>query len=274
MDFSNWTASLSRSFEEVAGRIQTFLPSVLGAFGLVLLGWLVGRLLQAWSVRLLGLFERKVDHGARATSARLGIDRNARDVVGAFVFWAVFVIFLGAATDALGLPVLATWLSGLSQFLPRLLLAALIVLAGVLAGALARDAIAATTRASGMLFGPALARGTQIAIITAAVITGVDQVGVDSGFLTTAIMVALAALLGGSALAFGFGARTAASNIIAIHYVRQTYQVGQRVRLGQQEGTIRDITSTAVILDTPEGKVHIPGKDFGEVASTLLALEG
>jgi hypothetical protein len=51
------------------------------------------------------------------------VARKASDVIGSFVFWAVFIVFLGAATDTLGLPVLATWLSGLSRFLPRLLVA-------------------------------------------------------------------------------------------------------------------------------------------------------
>jgi len=275
MNLNEWIASLSSSFDQVAGRVQQYLPSVLGALGLLLLGWIAGRILRTWSVRLMALLERRLEGKAiRSASARLGVERNASEVIGSFVFWAVFVIFLGAATDTLGLPVLATWLSGLSQFLPRLLLATLIVLAGILAGTLARDAISATTLASGVVFGQALGRGTQVAIITAAVITGVDQIGIDSRFLTGAIMIALAAFLGGSALAFGLGARTAASNIVAVHYVRQTYKVGQRVRLGPQEGTIREITSTSVVLDTPDGRVLVPAKEFTEASSTLLTVEG
>jgi small-conductance mechanosensitive channel len=275
MNVTEWLAALGRSFGEVAARVQLYLPSVLGAVGLLVLGWLVGRLLRAWAVRLVALIERRLErYSVRVAPTRVGVDRSAGEVVGAFVFWAVFVIFMGAATDALGLPVLATWLSGLSQFLPRLLLAALIVLAGVLAGALARDALTATTHASGVLFGPAIARGTQVAIVTAAAITAVDQVGIDSRFLTGAIMVALAAFLGGSALAFGLGARTAESNIIAVHYIRQAYQIGQRVRLGTQEGTIQAITATAVVLDTPQGRVMVPAKAFGERTSTLLSMEG
>lgn len=272
MNLGEWIDSLGRSFDQVAGRVQLYLPSVLGAIGLLLLGWLVGRILQSWIVRLLAIFERRFrSHTLQSASARLGVDRNASDVVGSFVFWVVFVIFLGAATDALGLPVLATWLSGLSQFLPRLLLATLIVLAGVLAGALARDAISATTRASGLAFGDLLGRLAQFAIIVAATITGVDQIGIDSTFLTGAIMICLAAFLGSGALAFGLGARTAASNIIAVHYVRQTYKAGQHVRLGPLQGTIRDITSTAVLLDTSDGQVLVPAKEFSETASTLLS---
>jgi small-conductance mechanosensitive channel len=272
MNVGEWIGSLGRSFEQVAERVQLYLPSVLGALGLLLLGWLLAGLLQAWSVRFLSLVERRFrHHPLQSATARLGVDRNASDVIGSFVFWAVFVIFVGAATDALGLPVLATWLSGLAQFLPRLLLATLIVLAGVLAGALARDAISTTTKAGGLAFGDLLGRLAQVAIIIAATITGVDQIGIDSTFLTGTLMIGLAAFLGSGALAFGLGARTVASNIIAVHYVRQTYKTGQQVRLGSLEGTIRDITSTAVILDTPAGQVLVPAKEFSETASTLLS---
>jgi small-conductance mechanosensitive channel len=271
MNLNEWMASLIRSFDEIAGRVQLYLPSVLGAIGLLILGWLAGRLLRTWSVRLMARVERRFEgHALRSASARLGVERSASEVIGSFVFWAVFIVFLGAATDTLGLPVLATWLSGLSRFLPRLLLAALIVLAGILAGTLARDAIAAT----GITVGRTLGRGTQLAIMTAAVITAVDQIGIDSRFLTGAIMIALAAFLGGTALAFGLGARTAASNIIAVHYVRQTYRVGQRVRLGDVEGTIREITSTSVVLETNAGRLLVPAKTFGETLSTLVTVEG
>jgi len=274
MNLGEWMTSLARSFDQVAGQVQLYLPSVLGALGLLVLGWIIGRLLQGWTIRLLGVLERRLKgHALQSATARLGVDRTAGEVIGSFVFWAVFIIFLGAATDALGLPVLATWLSGLSEFLPRLLLATLIVLAGVLAGALTRDAISTTMNASGVAFGAAMGRVAQVAIVIAAAITGVDQIGIDSTFLTGAIMIGLAAFLGGGALAFGLGARTAASNIIAVHYVRQTYKAGQHVKLGQLRGTIRDITSTAVVLETAEGRVLVPGKEFGETASTLISEE-
>jgi hypothetical protein len=266
-------ASLGRSFDQIAGRIQLYLPSVLGAIGLLLLGWLVGRLLRAWITRLIGLFERRFRAQVLDTAtARLGVERKASEIIGSLVFWSVFIVFLGAATDALGLPVLSTWLAGLALFLPRLLLAMLIVLAGILAGALARDAIWAAMQASGVAFDRALGRIAQTAIIVAAIITAVDQIGVDSTFLTGATMIGLGSLLGGCALAFGLGARTAASNIIAVHYVRQAYRAGQEVKVDAFQGTIREITSTAVVLETTDGRVLVPGREFAEKASTLVAV--
>ena len=272
MTFGEWVASLGRSFDQIAERVQLYLPSVLGAIGLLLLGWLVGRLLRAWITRLVGMLERRFRAQILdSATARLGVERKASEIIGSLVFWSVFIVFLGAATDALGLPVLSTWLAGLALFLPRLLLAMLIVLAGILAGALARDAIWATMQASGVAFDRALGRIAQAAIIIAATITGVDQIGIDSTFLTGATMIGLGALLGGCALAFGLGARTAASNIIAVHYVRQAYRAGQQVRVDTFQGTIREITSTAVVLETDDGRVLVPGREFAEKASTLVA---
>jgi hypothetical protein len=213
MDFAGAFESFAAVAGDLAGRLQNYLPSLFLASGLILVGWLVGSVLRAWSVRLIGVVERRFwQRAQRLVTVDAGTERHASEIIGSFVFWAVFVLFLAAATDALGLPVLSIWLSGLSQFLPRLLLATLIVLAGVLAGRLARDAIAAAVTTGGLAFGTALGRAAQIAIVTAAGVTAVDQIGIESGFFTSVVLIAVGTLLGGTALAFGFGARTSAGN--------------------------------------------------------------
>ena len=271
MDFAGGFESFAVVAGDLARRFQGYLPSLLLASGLILVGWLVGSVLRAVATRLLGLVERRFWQKTRQlVTVDAGAERHASEIIGSFVFWAVFVIFLAAATDALGLPVLSIWLSGLSQFLPRLLLATLIVLAGLLAGRLARDAIATTVTAGGLAFGQALGRGAQVAVVTAAVVTGVDQVGIDSGFLTSVLLIVIGTLLGGTALAFGLGARTSAGNIIALHYVRRRYRVGQMIAIGDVRGAIAEIGTTEVVVDTGEAKVHVPGHLFARQATALM----
>ena len=106
-----------------------------------------------------------------------------------------------------------------------------------------------------------------------AVVTGIDQVGVESRFLIAALTIVIAAVIGGAALAFGLGARTAVSNIIGAHYLRQTYRVGQTVRIGSVEGSIVAMTTTAVILETGGGRVLVPAKEFSEGVSVLVRSE-
>ena len=77
-------------------------------------------------------------------------------------------------------------------------------------------------------------------------------------------------MVGGSALAFALGSRTAVANILALHYVAQSYKVGQRVRLGDLEGEIVEFKKTAVVVATADGLVLVPAQEFSERRSTLV----
>jgi len=271
MDWVSWLEPVAGTFAGLADKMVGYLPTALAALGLLLVGWLVGRLLRAMTLRGIDVLERRLPERLRATAVSRGdLSRRMGELAGSVVFWIVFILFFGAATDVLGLPVLATWLAGLTRFLPRLLLAALILLAGVLAGAVAREGVSAASRAGGFALGELLGRWTQLAIIVSAVVTAVDQVGIDSAFVTTAFTVILAAFLGASALAFGLGAKTIVSNMIGVRHIRQQCEVGQQIRLGETNGRIREITGTAIVLDTSDGLEIVPGRLFSERATTLL----
>jgi len=60
------------------------------------------------------------------------------------------------------------------------------------------------------------------------------------------------------------------SDLHAAYYASQQYSVGQIVRIGDLEGEIIQLTPTAVLLSTQEGRVLVPAKRFSEESSTLL----
>lgn len=275
MDYTTWTATLGQSFALIVERVVEHLPNLLGAAALVLLGWGLAHLLRAWITRLLTRVEWLIrSHVIQRALSRVGVERSASEVIGALVFWVIFLLFFTAATEALGLPVLATWLAGVSYYLPRVLVAVLIVLAGLLAGNFARDAIVTASTAARIAYSSLLGRAARLVILLIALVTAVDQIGIESRFLTATITIVIGAVIGGIALAFGLGARTAVSNIIAVHYLRRVYQIGQTVKIGTVQGKIIEVTATAVLLETADGQVLIPGKEFSESVSVLMKAGG
>jgi len=87
--------------------------------------------------------------------------------------------------------------------------------------------------------------------------------------LINLINIVLGATLFGGALAFGLGARVSVSNILAAYYLKSLYREGQQVKINDIEGQILQLTPTSVLLETSEGQVTIPAKEFSEKASTL-----
>ena len=271
MDYAQWGEALSNSLNVFAQRIGQQLPNLLGAAALLLIGWGLARLLASWSVRLVSGLDWLVRSQAiENTLGRIGLQRGAGDLISSIVFWLVFLLFFTAATETLGLPVLATWLGGVSYYLPRVLVAVLIVFAGLLAGNLARDAITGAADAARLTYGSLLGQAVQGVILLIAIVTSVDQLGIESRFLTATITIVIGAIIGAAALAFGLGSRTAVSNIIAAHYLRQIYRVGHTVKVGNVHGKILEITPTAVIIEDLDGRVLVPAKEFSEGISVLI----
>jgi hypothetical protein len=248
---------------------------LVAALVLVAVGVVLAILLRALAVRIVRALEHAIPGRAFRTSfAGLARERPVSDIVGAIVFWAVLLFFGATAADALRLPLLSAAVASLSLFVPRVMIAVLIVLAGLVIGNVARGAMTAAAARAGTSFAPGLGQIVRLAIVIAAALIAVAELGVDITLLTAVISVAFAALLGGFAIAFGLGARTAISNIIGSHYMRQTFEVGQMVRIGGIEGTIAALTPTSDILDVPEGRVIVPAKQFGESPSMLLVRGG
>lgn len=251
--------------------VLEYLPNLVGAIVLFLVGWLLARLLRAATTRLIPRLYRLIPSRSFQRGLKTsGMERLASEVTGAVVFWLVFLFFLAAATEALGLPVVSTLVSGLARYLPSVLAAILIVVAGIVMGNLARTALATAAASAGLSYGDLLGRLTQVAILLVVGVVAIDQIGIDSTFLMVSMAIVLFSILGGMALGFGLGARSIVGNLLASHYLLQTYRVGQRVRIGELEGRILEINNTAVILDTSQGRALVPAQQFSQAPSVLL----
>jgi len=271
MNYQSWGDALNQSLNLLVQKTSSYLPNILGAIALLIGGWLLARVLRFACVRIIsGLDSLARRYGMERLLIRVGLERPASELIGSIIYWLVFLVFFAAATETLGLPVIATWLGGVSTYLPRILVGVLILLGGFLAGSLAQDAITSAAHAANLAYSVLLGRLAYAAILLVAVVTGIDQIGIESRFLTLAIAIIVGSLVGAAALAFGLGARTAVSNIIASHYLRQIYKVGQLIKIGEAEGKISEITNTVVILENSNTRLVVPAKEFSERMSVLL----
>jgi hypothetical protein len=273
MDTESGFVRLEQLAVDFSGDLLAYLPRVAIAIALLLAGWAVGRLARWLTTRLLTRLTRirggtAVEQAVRESS----VDRVASEVVSRIVFWTVFVFFAALAGEVLGLVVASDGLSLLMRYLPSVLAAGIILLAGLVLGNLARDAVATILGSAGIA-GEVPGRFARFAVILLMTVVALDQLGIDSTLLILAIGIVLAAVLGSVALAVGLGARSEVSNIIAVHYLSRAYAVGQRVRIGEADGRIVEIGLTGVALETSRGRLHVPAKEFSEQVSCLVAEE-
>jgi small-conductance mechanosensitive channel len=133
------------------------------------------------------------------------------------------------------------------------------------------DLVAATSHRLETAQRSLLARVVQVTILSGAILVGADQIGIRITFLAIFAAVVAAVIGGGIALAVGLGARDYIANLIGAHYLRQAFAIGQTVRAGGTQGRILDITATALVLETSEGRISIPGRIYNETPITVIA---
>lgn len=260
-----WLSSLTDSLIQL-------LPRIAAAVGLLVVGWLLAVLLRFVAGRLARrLLDRADRHSEVAEAVHdSGMGSAVPEIVTGFVFWVVFLLFAAAAIETLGFTVVTTVLSEIAHYLPNVFAAIAVIIAGVIVGKLLRRAVSATARSAGLVRAAGVGQIIQATVLLVAAVIALEQIGIDAQLLVILVAVVIGTAIASAGLAFGIGANTAVSNIVAGYYASQSYSVGQVVRLGDIEGEILRFAPTAVVLSTPEGRLLVPAKRFGEEASLLV----
>jgi small-conductance mechanosensitive channel len=262
---------LATVLERAAATLGEALPRIGGAILLLVLGLLAARLvgrlirqaLQAMGVD--GLAER---FGVHDVLARVGLPRSLADVLGRLVRIALAVVVVVAALSLLGLAGVGAALNAALLFLPKLFVALVIVLVGVVVSQLLGDW--ADRLADQMALGFPLGRVVQVAILATFILTALAQLGIPTEILFTLIVIALVAAALAGALALGLGGREVAREVSAGRYLAGTYEVGQTIRIADVRGEIVALERAATVLRTDDGRtVRVPNHLLLESVVTL-----
>ena len=270
----NWETPLVNSVTGLLNDFIAYLPQIIGAILLLILGWLVARLVRGLATRLVKGFDRFTGLVRKSgTTASPKIGESSASVIGNIVYWITVLIFVTSAASLLGMNMFVGWLNKLVDHLPNILSGALIICAGVIFGNLAYQVISSTRLNMSVPQRLILARSAQFFTLVMLILIGVDQIGVDITAVITIMSVVVGAVLGGLAIAFGIGARRLVSNLLGVRYLNRNYQVGERIKIDKFEGTILEVASVAVVLDADQGRVTIPARLFSEQPSILVKRE-
>jgi hypothetical protein len=264
--------------DEAAGELimalKTLLPNLLGALALLLLGWLVAFVIRWLILRfgkgldaILSVVHRWL--GQPVSQPRWSVSK----VVGHSAFWMVLAYAVSAAAEQVGLTTFANWVLGLLGYLPLLLISLFILFIGYLVSGGVRNLILAVAEANGFQHGPSLGHLAAGLILAFTLLLSLAQLGLDVTLFFNIILLAAAALFASVALAFGIGAADAVRNVMALHYLRRAYHTGQRVRIGNVQGEILELTQVAVIVGTDEGEAWVPARQFLESVAVIVESE-
>lgn len=272
MTMAGWVDGLTDAITTSLTQILIFLPTVILALLLLGLGYVLAWLVSIVVTRVLQFagFDRLLSRTAIQTLLeRSGTRQKISEILGMIGFWIIFLVFLIKASETLHLAIVSDALTTIAYYIPKIGVAVLVLILGLIAANFVRELITMTCSSAGITHGTIVAQAVYVAVVLLIVVTAIDVLGIDTQLLNNTIVILLAGLIGGAALSFGLGSRTAVANLIAAHYLGSVVRVGMTVKIGDNQGTVVAVTPISVVLETKEGRVIVPASQFTEATAVI-----
>ncbi|TDT39538.1 mechanosensitive ion channel-like protein [Maribacter spongiicola] len=260
--------SLSNIFKDIASA----LPGIFGAFIVIVFGWIIIKVVTFVLKRIfkaikLDKASEKINEAKLFGDADIKIDLPK--IIVTFIKVLLWLVFIIVASDIMGLTIISTEIANLLRYLPILLSAMVILMLGLFLAKTIKETIIKVFDSIGLGGGKLLGSALFYLIIIFVSITALNQAGIDTQIITNNFTIVLGAFLLAIALALGLGSREIVGDLLRTFYSRKIYEVGDKVKIGDLQGTVIGIDNISMILKTKTGKVVIPIKKVVEKTVTV-----
>ena len=215
---NTWGAVLQSSFQNLWTGVIGFIPNLIIALIIVLIGWAIGSIVKKVIIKFFDTI--KFDEALKKTGfenlvKKAGLNLNSGGFIGGIIEIFVIVVFLIASFDVLGLNQVTQFLQQVVLgYLPQLIIAVLILLVGAVVGDVMGRIVTAGAGTAGLTSSRLLGKVASWAVWIFAILVALSQMGIAGAFiqtLFTGFVVAVSLALG---LSFGLGGQDAAADTI------------------------------------------------------------
>jgi len=194
-----------------------FLPRLAVAVVVFIVGWILAKVARFAIVKGL----RAVNFHVVTQRAGLdgflkdgGIRADTTEIMGLVVYWLVILGALVVGFNSLGLIYVTDLLGRVILFVPRVLVALLVLAFGAYFARFIANAITAYCKNVHMQDAELLGRLAQYAILTFVILIALDQVNIGGDIVRQSFLIILAGVVFALALAFGLGGKEWAAELL------------------------------------------------------------
>lgn len=217
---------LLEPLEGVLAQILAFLPRLALAIAVVIAGWLLAKAARFALVKAL----RAINFNVLTERAGLdgflqegGIRHGTSAIFGVLVYWLVVLAALVIAFNTLGLSYITDLLRQVVLFVPRVMVALVILAFGAYFARFIGGAVMAYCRNVGMQDGDLLGRLAQYAILAFVVLIALDQMQIAGDIVRMSFLILFAGIVLALALAFGLGGQGWAAELLEHWWPRRDH---------------------------------------------------
>ncbi|MFN4079651.1 MAG: mechanosensitive ion channel family protein [Saprospiraceae bacterium] len=246
---------------ELVGLAANFAPKIGLAILVLVLGFIIARFVRRLLRRIItGMGVDKLSEHLNDIEfvQRSGMKIAISSVVSAIVYYFLILAFFIIATDLLGIQVVTDMVRDLIRYLPSLLTAFALFVAGIFLADGIRKIVQTTLQSIGIPSAKLIASVVFYFLFITMAVSAMAQAKIDTNFISSNLTVVIGAGALAFALGYGLASRDLVANYLAGYYNRNKVRVGDDIRIIGVKGKVVMIDSTSLILQTEDRAIVIP----------------
>ena len=206
------------SLNDFWGQVATFFPKLLAVIVILFFGWLLAKAARIGVKRVLELFQfdKFADKsGLQAFLKHDDFDLTLSGIISQVVYWLVILLFVITGANTLGLNEVAGMLHQLANYLPKIIIAIIVMIFGTLLARFVNRLVFAWLH--GIQFDGALVISTsaEYGVQIFALFVALEQLDIGTKMLTALFVIMFGAVFLALAIAFGLGGKEWATKVIS-----------------------------------------------------------
>ncbi|MFW6114668.1 MAG: mechanosensitive ion channel family protein [Thermodesulfobacteriota bacterium] len=211
------TTVVTGAWNAFATKVTAFLPALIGAIIIFVVGWIIARLIKVAVERVLKLirFDKATEKsGIQDFLKKGGVVKGPSEIIAVLAYWFLMIIVITATLDALGIPIVSDLLNDIFLYIPSVVAAIIVLILGFLLGTLISAVVQTAASNAGLKNAQGLGKLSLYAIVVFSWSIALIQLGIGEEIVTSAFGIALGAFALATAIAFGLGGKDVAAEYL------------------------------------------------------------
>ncbi len=193
-------------------------------------------------------------------------------IITFFIKWLLYLVFLVVAAEIMQWKVISSEITDLFTYLPSVFIAIALFLVGIYIADFIKKVLQGILNSFGIVGANIIGSLVFYLIVTMFTITALNQAKVNTTVITGNLTIIIAGIILTITIAIGIGSIETIQKLLLAHYSRRKFNIGDNIKIGDIEGTIKSIENTSVSIElSDEKEVCIPIREFSsskiEIAS-------
>ena len=213
----DWQIFIVEPTKEMLTRIANFVPILIGALVILIVGWIIAKIIKGLVNRILAVIRFDViaeKAGVSNILSKGGIKLTARQMISGLAYWLVMIMVLVMVVNALGLTVASQLLEGLLVYIPKVIAAIFVLVLGMFMGNIVSGIIRTTASNANLPKPQMLGNISQWAIVIFAATISLVQLGIAPLLVASTFNILFGGICLALGLAFGLGGKDIAAKYL------------------------------------------------------------